>query len=92
MEIRAERFRVIGRVQGVGFRHFTCSAARDCGVVGWVRNLPDGTVEAVAQGDGTAVERFAAALAAGPPWGRVEQVERGPSSVREDRAGFDVRV
>lgn len=91
MEILAERFRVTGRVQGVGFRHFACSAARDCGVAGWVRNLPDGSVEAIAQGEPSAVERFAAALSAGPSWGRVEGVERGPSAVRDDRAGFDVR-
>ena len=89
--ILAARFRVTGRVQGVGFRHFTCCAARDCGVGGWVRNLPDGSVEAVAQGDQAGLERFAAVLAAGPPWGRVERIERGPAAVRDDRAGFDVR-
>ena len=47
----ARRFVVRGRVQGVGFRYFAADAARREGVSGAVRNLDDGTVEAVAEGD-----------------------------------------
>ena len=43
--------RVIGRVQGVGFRYFVMSAATELGLVGWVRNRRDGSVEVLAEGD-----------------------------------------
>lgn len=47
-----------GRVQGVGFRHTTCMLSRDCSVTGFVRNLPDGTVEAVIEGETAEIERM----------------------------------
>ena len=47
---------VSGRVQGVGFRFFAERAAKKAGVVGWVRNLPDGRVETVVEGSDDAVE------------------------------------
>lgn len=43
--------RVIGRVQGVGFRYYVMSAATELGLVGWVRNRRDGSVEVLAEGD-----------------------------------------
>jgi acylphosphatase len=49
---------VRGDVQGVGFRFWTRAQARDLGVVGHARNLPDGRVEVVVQGDGNAVDRL----------------------------------
>ena len=51
-----------GDVQGVGFRFWARAQARDLGLVGYARNLPDGRVEVVLQGDGTAVDRFLALL------------------------------
>ena len=87
----ARRFRVSGRVQGVGFRYFTQEAAMHEGLTGWVRNLADGTVEVMAEGDAEAVERFARRLARGPSLARVDRVDiddetpsgaRGPFSVR----------
>ena len=51
-------FRFTGRVQGVGFRFFVSMNAEKCKVTGWVRNLPDGSVEAEAQGIPAAVEGF----------------------------------
>ena len=53
-----------GRVQGVGFRYTTCRVAEDYAVTGYVRNLPDGRVETVVEGDTSEVERFLAALKA----------------------------
>ena len=47
-----------GRVQGVGFRQTTCRIAREFPITGYVRNLPDGRVEAVAEGAAYVVERF----------------------------------
>jgi len=71
----ARKFLISGRVQGVGFRWFTESAAARDGLHGWVRNLPDGRVEAQAEGEADAVERFERALRRGPAGARVDAVE-----------------
>jgi len=71
----ARRYVVSGRVQGVGFRYFAQATASRVGLHGWVRNLPDGRVEAAAEGDADAVERFEQALRHGPPGARVDQLE-----------------
>ena len=65
---------VSGRVQGVGFRFFAERAARDLGVRGWVRNLPDGSVETVAEGEEDAVSGYLARLRTGPGGSRVDAV------------------
>ncbi len=66
---------VSGRVQGVFFRQSTEGRARDLGLVGWVRNLPDGRVEALAEGDPAALDLWLAFCREGPPAARVERVE-----------------
>ena len=71
----ARRYIISGRVQGVGFRYFAHETAARDSVQGWVRNLPDGRVEAVAEGDADAMERFETALPHGPPGARVEDLE-----------------
>ena len=70
----ARRFVVNGRVQGVGFRWFTKDVAMREGVTGWVRNLPDGRVEALIEGDAEAIARVEQALHTGPPGARVQSV------------------
>ena len=70
----ARRFLISGRVQGVGFRWFAYDAAVREGATGWVRNLPDGRVEAWVEGDADAVTRVEAALRSGPRGARVETV------------------
>ncbi len=70
----ARRAVVSGRVQGVGFRFFAERAARELGVLGWVRNLPDGSVETVAEGEEHAVSRYLTRLSAGPRASRVDAV------------------
>lgn len=85
----ARRIKVRGRVQGVGFRHATVEVARALGVAGWVRNLPDGTVEAFVQGAPAEVERFVAWCRHGPPLARVDGVEAGDTAVDADRTRFD---
>ena len=69
------RVRVTGRVQGVWYRQSTASAAQDLGLAGWVRNLPDGSVEAVAEGPRTTVERLVAFMEEGPPHASVEHID-----------------
>jgi acylphosphatase len=71
----ARRFLIKGRVQGVGFRYYTEEVARREGVAGWVRNLPDGCVEAYVEGEAEAVTRVERALRQGPRGARVEAVE-----------------
>jgi acylphosphatase len=87
----ARHFLVSGRVQGVGFRYFTQAAANREGLHGWVRNLPDGSVEVEAEGDADAVDRFEHALRHGPRGARVAaiDVEALPPSGREP--GFVVK-
>lgn len=63
-----------GLVQGVGYRAATVEAARHRGVSGWVRNRPDGTVEAVAEGGEPAVKGLIEWCRNGPPMARVERV------------------
>jgi acylphosphatase len=70
----ARRFLISGRVQGVGFRWFTYDAAVREGATGWVRNLPDGRVEAWVEGDADAVTRVESAVRSGPRGARVETV------------------
>ena len=70
----ARRYVITGRVQGVGFRYFTQDAALREGVTGWVRNLPDGRVEALVEGDAEAVARIERALRSGPRGARVDRV------------------
>jgi acylphosphatase len=71
----ARRYLVSGRVQGVGFRYFVQDAAVREGVSGYVRNLPDGRVEALVEGEADAVTRVERAIRSGPGGARVEFVD-----------------
>jgi acylphosphatase len=66
---------VVGRVQGVSFRAFTQDEARQRGLTGGVRNLPDGSVEVEVEGDRQAVEALIARIRRGPGSARVDAVE-----------------
>ena len=72
--IVGRRFVVAGRVQGVGYRFFAQNAAAREGITGNVRNLDDGRVEIVAEGDAEAVMRFERSLRRGPIGARVDDV------------------
>ncbi len=65
---------VEGRVQGVGFRAFVHSRALEIGVLGSVRNCPDGRVQVEAEGSRESLERLLRELHVGPPAARVEKV------------------
>jgi len=71
----AKHLRISGRVQGVGFRYSFAGEAERLGVVGWVRNRRDGTVEAVADGAPDAVEAILVWARRGPPSARVTDVQ-----------------
>ena len=70
------QFLVLGEVQGVGFRYFVARRATRLGLHGWTRNLPDGRVEVVVQGEDSALASLEEALRTGPPRARVFRVEK----------------
>jgi len=81
---------VTGRVQGVGFRYFTVRCANNLGLCGWVRNLPDGGVEAVIQGQNEKIEEMIELLQEGPGASivtdlKIEEIEQ------EEFSGFTTR-
>lgn len=67
---------VRGRVQGVGFRWYVVDKARELKLSGWVKNRGDGNVELAAAGEADSLASLEAAVAAGPPGARVEEVRR----------------
>ncbi len=83
---------VYGQVQGVYFRAFTSGHARELGLTGFVRNLPDGkAVEVQAEGERNKLERLIEYLKAGPPGARVEKVATDWSGYTGDYSGFSIR-
>jgi acylphosphatase len=87
----ARRYVITGRVQGVGFRFFVDAAAAREGVHGWVRNRPDGAVEAAIEGDREAVERVEVALRRGPSAARVDEVSVEETVPTGRPTGFSIR-
>jgi len=80
-----------GRVQGVFFRAATRDEARARGLAGWVRNLPDGRVEALFEGDKRVLEGMLAWCHIGPPYAYVDRVEIDWQPYQGDLADFRVR-
>lgn len=74
----ARHVHVCGRVQGVGFRAFAHSEAERQGLAGWVRNLPDGRVEAWAEGTPECVDAWLQALKRGPAFAQVDDLQVEP--------------
>jgi len=87
----AARVLVSGRVQGVFFRASTCEMARDLGLTGWVRNRPDGKVEAVFEGPGPSVRRMVSWCHHGPRLAEVTSVDLTWRDATDKYAGFGVR-
>ena len=88
--LRRTRVLVSGHVQGVFFRDSTREKAQELGLAGWVRNLPDGRVEAVFEGDGDRVEEMVSWCKDGPPDARVQDVS-SENEEPENLGGFEVR-
>ena len=93
--MRARRYLISGQVQGVGYRFFVVRVARELGLKGWVRNLPDGRVEAYAVGPAKRLEDFESQLRKGPPAGEVRGVEVEDATYNTTLdariEGFDIR-
>ena len=91
----AEQWQLLisGKVQGVGFRAWTLRQAEAIGLDGYVRNLPDGRVEAVAEGEPELLQGFVDNCRHGPPGSRVEQVEvqEKGATPADSFSGFAIR-
>lgn len=87
---RAARLRVTGRVQGVGYRDWLVGQAVALGLAGWVRNRPDGSVEAHAEGPAAALDQLAERCRRGPRLARVDGVQVSDLPP-EGHAGFTRR-
>lgn len=86
--MRAARLRIIGRVQGVGYRDWAMRTARNLGLNGWVRNRADDSVEALIAGEEAAVAAMIEACRRGPSHARVERVDVQPADAGDVPAGF----
>jgi acylphosphatase len=87
----AVRFEIEGRVQGVGFRYFVRREARRLGIAGWVRNLPNGSVEVLAEGPEGALAALERSLGTGPAGARVDRVRREKADEPGLAHDFEIR-
>jgi acylphosphatase len=81
---------VHGMVQGVGFRYFVLRSAKNIGVTGWVKNLPDGSVAAIAEGEERNLETFLDILKKGPSFSHVSNVDIEWEEYKGSFKSFDV--
>lgn len=84
------KFKVSGLVQGVFFRKYTREKALELGLSGWVRNMPNGSVEGLAQGEAEALDTFVDWLWTGSPQSSVALVEKEKVQVPAEK-GFEIR-
>jgi acylphosphatase len=82
---------ISGRVQGVAFRHYTVKMARSLNLGGWVRNLGDGRVEAVIEGDDAPVDTMLAWCKKGPPLAHVTDVDVQEEPCSGDYEDFRIK-
>ena len=82
---------VSGIVQGVNFRRYTQLTARQLGVNGWVRNLPDGRVEGCFEGEAEAVGSLLDWCRSGPPSGRVDNLEIQEEPFADEFSDFSIK-
>ncbi len=83
--------KIHGKVQGVAFREYARREASRLGLLGWVRNLPDGSVEVVFEGTAVQAESFLSWLATGSPFSQVSRVEHKEERCQGDTRPFFIR-
>ena len=88
-----KQLRITGRVQGVGFRHYSRQNARELGISGWVKNLKNGEVEALLEGDVKNVDEMTKRLKSGPVAARVDELHEVERKEISDQSfdGFTVK-
>ena len=85
------RIKISGRVQGVSYRASACDSAVSLGLTGWVRNLADGRVEILAEGNSADISAFIDWCRRGPRWARVDTLDVVDETPTGEFARFDVR-
>ena len=90
--MKGVRLIIKGRVQGVGYRYFAMKEAEKLGIKGYVRNLPDGSVEVVYIPDNPEAEQaFLESLKKGPFLARVDSIEKTEITLPDGLSGFEIR-
>ena len=84
-------FRIIGKVQGVGFRAYARETGLQLGLTGWVKNNPDGSVVGIAEGDFGLLREFLVRMRQGNRWSTVEEVQDQAQKFSGDYDTFEIR-
>ena len=82
--------RILGHVQGVGYRYFVTQTAKKYQLTGWVRNCENGDVECEAQGDENSLQLFAHQLESGHTWAHVQHLTYQPMSDVKNESHFEI--
>lgn len=90
MELIRAEFKISGHVQGVGFRYFVYQTAQRLGIKGQARNIYDGTVEVIAEGEKASIDRLAEYLRQGPSRSRVDSCKVNYTEYKGDLNGFGI--
>lgn len=91
MSLASKHLSLQGRVQGVGFRYFTLRQAQRHQISGWVRNMPDGSVEIRAQGQPGNLQAFIEAVLQGPAFGEVHRHDERDVATEVGLQGFTIK-
>ena len=83
--------KVFGRVQGVGYRYFCRASAESLNIKGWARNAGDATVELEIQGLENDINSYLSKLEEGPPFSRVDYIEKHPIPIQPSSPTFEIR-
>lgn len=84
--------KVLGHVQGVGYRYYCHRAAQKLGLTGWVKNMPDGSVEAYVEGERGDIESLIVELKLGPPSSSVSDVQVKFEKFSGEFVDFQIRM
>jgi acylphosphatase len=87
---RRYHYIISGRVQGVGYRFFTQDCAIDLGLLGWVKNLSDGRVEAEVEGEESQLAQMQQLLQKGPSLANVDKITRDEEPIHQDENEFEM--
>ncbi|MCD6249340.1 MAG: acylphosphatase [candidate division Zixibacteria bacterium] len=90
MNLKRVELLISGMVQGVGFRYYTYQKAQQLRVTGWVKNLPDGRVQVLAEGEREVLEEFISELKAGPNFSVIQDVNISWSESTGRFSSFEV--
>ncbi len=92
MAMKSYIFKIYGRVQGVGFRYFTLQKANLLDIKGFVKNMPDGSVYVLAQGDDEKIEIFKNYLKRGPSFSHVKKIVSEVVDLNSQYKNFNIEV